>query len=189
MAKIISYAKEKAKVEGKKEKPIKKIEGKKEEIAEKETGILVWLHCPRCKIFQYSEVVAPYGRKHQCGEQVKEIEITLDITAEYTICRHNLQHIENLKNSLLHYSKKTKKIEITEEEKKIFLSVMKDFQANEIQMIEKLQAITKKKKLEAYEWKKENKKLLPVIKVHNSGILISEFRYRPEKRFQDYQNQ
>ena len=86
MAEIISFdqwkdAKAKQKIK-KENKPIK--------------GFLVWLHCPNCQIYEYTELRIPSGRIHQCGVLVEEVEVAIDICAEWTISIRNVKALEQL---------------------------------------------------------------------------------------------
>ena len=60
-------------------------------------GKLVWLRCPACKTLEYTEVVMAGGRTHNvCGRQVEEVELDIDVRAEYTIAEMNLERLEML---------------------------------------------------------------------------------------------
>ena len=64
-------------------------------------GKLVWLHCPVCDTLQYTEVVMGGGRAHNvCGTQVEEIELDIDVRAEYTIADLNLARLEMLADAV-----------------------------------------------------------------------------------------
>ena len=56
-------------------------------------GILVWLHCPKCDTKQYSELRLPQGRYYKCGTMVKEVEVPIDVRAEYTISQRNTEQL------------------------------------------------------------------------------------------------
>lgn len=65
--------------------------------AEALPGKLVWLHCPACDTLQYTELVMAGGRQHnECGNQVEEIELDIDVRAEYTIAEINLERLRML---------------------------------------------------------------------------------------------
>ena len=123
------------------QKTISQIETKKSNLqsTKPEMGILVWLYCPNCKTFQYTESQAPNGRKHKCGAEVMEIEVPLDLTAENTICLKNLSILEELQQQ----------IKEEKEEKganDILFRVLEHCKKEELSMIEKLQKAFKKKK-------------------------------------------
>ena len=64
-------------------------------------GKLVWLHCPACGTLQYTEVVMAGGRTHnECGNQVEEIELDIDVRAEYTIAEINLERLRMLSEAV-----------------------------------------------------------------------------------------
>jgi hypothetical protein len=60
-------------------------------------GKLVWMRCPTCGTVEYTEVVMTGGRTHNvCGTQVEEVELDIDVRAEYTIAGLNLERLELL---------------------------------------------------------------------------------------------
>ncbi|MGA1600061.1 MAG: hypothetical protein ACO4AU_13495 [bacterium] len=59
-------------------------------------GWLVWLSCPQCGTVEYTEVRLPEGRYHKCGTLVDEAEVPIDIRAEITISRRNLQLLQEV---------------------------------------------------------------------------------------------
>lgn len=60
-------------------------------------GKLVWLRCPSCGTLEYTDVVMAGGRTHNvCGTQVEEVELDIDVRAEYTIAGLNLERLEML---------------------------------------------------------------------------------------------
>jgi hypothetical protein len=140
----------------------------------KEMGLLVWLHCPSCKTLEYSEIISSEGRLHKCGKEVSEQEVAIDITAEYTICKRNLLHLEELEN---HLSKSSLK------QKKVFQKLVDNLKNNELEMIKKLQKITKKNPLVAYD-KKTAEALFSTAHANDMGLVISDFRFQPKARFQ-----
>ena len=153
MSKVISFAEEKRKIKRK---------------AKEEIATLVWLYCPSCQTIEYSELLAPAGRFHKCGTKVLEQEVKVDITAEFTICQKNISYLENLEKK---------------EQAKTFSQFIKKLKFIELQMIDKLKRITKQKEIFFYEWKKENQHLLPIAQINSLGLIISNFRFCPEKRF------
>ncbi len=59
-------------------------------------GWIIWLHCPKCKSLEYSEIEIPEGRIHKCGTLVEEEEVQIDVRAEYTISLRNSLRLEEL---------------------------------------------------------------------------------------------
>lgn len=58
-------------------------------------GTLTWLHCPTCKTTEYTEIQIPGGRIHKCGTMVDEVDVPIDIRAEYTISLRNMELLES----------------------------------------------------------------------------------------------
>ncbi|MBF0277521.1 MAG: hypothetical protein HQM13_07020 [SAR324 cluster bacterium] len=54
-------------------------------------GFIIWLHCPKCKSTEYTEVRMTGGRIHKCGTIVEEAEVAIDVRAEFTIVQRNLE--------------------------------------------------------------------------------------------------
>ena len=83
-AKVISLADRRAKKEDKaRNAPI--------------TGWITWLYCPKCKSLEYSELEMPNGRVHKtCGTLVEEVEVQIDVRAEYTISLRNSKRLDEL---------------------------------------------------------------------------------------------
>ncbi len=139
-------------------------------------GTLVWLFCPTCKSLEYTEVIAPFGRKHSCGTQVLEEEIRLDCRAEATITLRNLRLIsekleETSKNKLIKLASKGlhKALSLLQQGEEVYLS-----------------RLTKAagKNLTPYEGSDEElEKQLPIKATNPLGLWVSEFRFQPEKRF------
>lgn len=62
-------------------------------------GFIIWLYCPTCKTVEYTEMLIPGGRIHnKCGSIVEEVEVPIDVRAEYTVSCRNLDKLENLEN-------------------------------------------------------------------------------------------
>ena len=59
-------------------------------------GWIIWLHCPKCKSLEYSEIEMPDGRVHKCGTLVEEEEVQIDVRAEYTISLRNSLRLDEL---------------------------------------------------------------------------------------------
>ena len=137
---------------------------------------LVWLHCPTCNSLEYTEILAPNGRSHNCGTQVKEVEVELDARAEATITLHNLALIQE---KLAETSKsRLKKIAI-----KGLHKVMSQLQASEEMYLNRLEAAAGQR-LEPYEgsWEELAAKL-PIHETNALGFAVSLFRYEPMSRF------
>jgi len=150
----------------------------KEKSEETFPSVLVWLNCPRCKTIEYSEVVALHGRSHKCGVQVKEVEVNVDLRAELTITRFNLDLIEEL----LKQNKKNRLIKLISRNLDNALISLKK---SEETYVERL-LLAAKEPFEPYPGNiDELKNKLPIKETNNLGMLISEFRHAPEKRFQD----
>ena len=64
-------------------------------------GKLVWLRCAACNTLEYTEVVMAGGRTHNvCGNQVEEVELDIDVRAEFTIAHMNLERLEMLADAV-----------------------------------------------------------------------------------------
>ena len=139
-------------------------------------GIMVWLYCPTCKSLEYTEVRAPYGRKHSCGTQVLEEEVSLDFRAEATITLRNLKVIaekleETSKNKLVRLASKglQKALSLLQQGEEVYLSRLSKAAG---------------RNLEPYEGADEDlEKQLPIKATNPLGLWVSEFRFQPEKRF------
>ena len=60
-------------------------------------GWISWLHCPKCKTLEYSEVEMPDGRIHKkCGTLVEEEVVQIDVRAEFTISLRNSKRLDEL---------------------------------------------------------------------------------------------
>ena len=59
-------------------------------------GWLIWLHCPKCNTIEYTELRMPGGRVHKCGTLVEEVEIPIDVRAEFTIAQRNIDKLDEL---------------------------------------------------------------------------------------------
>jgi len=139
-------------------------------------GKMVWLHCPKCKTLEYTEIISPAGRTHKCGALVEEREVDLDLRAELTITELNLATIATLlkKNS----GKKLVKI-IT----KSFDNALTALKLSEETYRERLM-LAAGIKITPYPGRLEEiMGKLPVRTTNRLGLLISEFRFEPERRF------
>lgn len=139
-------------------------------------GKMVWLHCPKCHTLEYTEIVSPAGRMHNCGTLVEEQEVELDLRAELTITLTNLATIEKL----LEKNSGFKLIKIVSKSLDKALIALK---ASEETYRERL-TLAAGAKLEPYPGELEEiVDKLPVKETNRLGLLISEFRFEPEKRF------
>ena len=122
-------------------------------------GKLVWLHCPTCDTYQYTELALSGGRQHNvCGTVVEEVEIEIDVRAEITIAEFNLQRLEDLSRVL-------------ESEKKNFDEYRKRLQ------------LVAGKKVTGYALTEANLSRLPVATISPLGLLIPEALDNPKGRF------
>lgn len=87
------------------------------------SGFLIWLHCPSCKTTEYTELKIPGGRVHKCGTLVEEVEVPIDIRAEYTISQRNLKAIESKAKSRLNLKAKIIQAVETEYQQRLQLMV------------------------------------------------------------------
>ena len=134
---------------------------------------MVWLHCPKCNTTEYTEIVAPQGRSHFCGTQVEEVEVGLDIRAELTIARHNIALIDR---SLL----EGRKAGLGKLFAKLLEKPLIALRKSEETYLERLGGCD----IPSYPGDmKDIRERLPVRETNRFGLLISEFRYRPEDRF------
>ena len=148
----------------------------KEEAEKPYPGVLVWLHCSSCKSVEYTEIVAPHGRTHMCGSIVKEVEVSLDLRAEYTITLLNLRKI----NELLEKNKESKLRKLISKSLDNALIALK--QSEETYM-SKLH-VAAGSQIPPYPGDLEKlRDSLPIKDTNKLGLLISDFRFKPEKRF------
>jgi|APSaa5957512622_1039677.scaffolds.fasta_scaffold75419_2 hypothetical protein len=150
----------------------------KEKSEEAIPGVLVWLSCPECSTVEYTEIAAPYGRSHKCGAQVKEIQVNVDLRAEYTITRLNLELIDDL----LGQNKKNRLIKLVS---RTLDNALVSLKKSEETYIERL-LLAAKGPLESYPGSIDDLKTkLPIKEINKLGMLISDFRHEPEKRFNE----
>ncbi len=136
-------------------------------------GRMVWLHCPKCKVVEYTEIVAPHGRKHLCGTDVEEDVVELDIRAEATIARYNIERIDRLVRGKGGFIRG-----------KLFAKTMNKAFAAIRKSEETYLEILGADGIPSYPGDIEDlKEKLPIKSVNRLGLLISEFRYKPEDRF------
>ncbi len=146
---------------------------KKEQAEKKYPGTMVWLHCPKCKTIEFTEIIAPHGRTHLCGTLVEEVEVELDKRAELTITQYNLGKIDQLieENS----GSKLRKLIA-----KSFDKTLTALRYSEQTYMDRLGASNIPPYPDDIE---ELKEKLPIKEINKLGLLISEFRYKPESRF------
>ncbi len=149
---------------------------KKEEAEKPYLGTLVWLYCPSCETFEYTEIVAPHGRTHKCGTIVEEIEVSLDLRAEYTLTQFNLEKV----NELLHKNKESKLRKLISKSLDNALIALKQSEENYISRLHLAAGC----QIPTYPGNLNDlKNQLPIKEINKLGLLISEFRFEPEKRF------
>ncbi|MCP4753187.1 MAG: hypothetical protein GY866_20040 [Proteobacteria bacterium] len=145
-------------------------------------GILVWLHCPGCNTFEYSEILAPNGRTHKCGSLVEEVEVDVDLRAELTIARLNLEKI----NTLLDQNKEFRLIKLVSKSLDNALVALKKSEEVYLERV----LVAGKRQIVPYPGDiDELRDKLSVKEINKLGLLISEFRFEPEKRFTRGKNQ
>ncbi len=152
-------------------------EKKNKEKAEKPyPGVLVWLHCPKCKTLEYTEIVAPQGRTHKCNSMIEEVEVQIDLRAEYTITQFNLRRI----NELLEQNRESRLRKLISKSLDNALIALKQ---SEETYIERLHLAAG---CQIPPYPGEVAKLmdkLPIKEINKLGLIVSEFRHEPEKRF------
>jgi hypothetical protein len=150
---------------------------KQKENAEKPyPGVLVWLYCPSCNSIEYTEIVAPHGRTHKCGSLIKEIEISLDLRAEYTITQFNINQI----NSLLGKNKESRLRKLISRSLDGALIALKDSEETYISRLHQAAGC----QIPVYPGTiEELGPKLPIKEKNKLGMYVSEFRFEPEKRF------
>lgn len=148
----------------------------KEENEKPYPGTLVWLYCPSCETIEYTEIVAPHGRSHKCGTVVQEIEVTLDLRAEFTITQFNLKRIEGL----LEKNKESRLKKLISKSLDNALLALKQSEETYVSRLHLAAGC----QIPPYPGDIESlKDRLPIAETNKLGLLISEFRFEPEKRF------
>ncbi|MBU2512977.1 hypothetical protein KJ966_16685 [bacterium] len=148
----------------------------KEEAEKPYLGTLVWLYCRVCETIEYTEVVAPHGRTHKCGTIVEEVEVPLDLRAEYTLTQFNLEKI----NGLLHKNKESRLRKLISKSLDNALMALKQSEENYISRLHLAAGC----QIPVYPGSlKDLEKQLPIKEINKLGMLISDFRFEPEKRF------
>lgn len=122
-------------------------------------GRLIWLHCPNCDTLEYTEMAMSGGRVHNvCGTHVVEAEVELDLRAEHTITRINLERLKILENLLADQSRKFEE----------YLNRL---------------SLAAGKSLEEYPFSEEMLEKLPIAEVDAFGLLISRFFHQVKGLF------
>lgn len=122
-------------------------------------GRLIWLHCPTCNTMEYTEMAMSGGRVHNtCGTQVQEAEVELDLRAEHTLSRINLERLGILENLLAE-------------------------QRGKYEEYQHRLSLAAGKKLEEYPLTEEMLEKLPIAEVDAFGLLISRFFHQVEAHF------
>jgi len=140
-------------------------------------GFVVWLHCPTCQTTEYTEVQMSGGRTHKCGTRVEEVEVAIDVRAEYTISQWNLTLLEE--NNSSNTRKKSKLVNkllgITE-------PLIQQIKNNVLEYQRRLQLMTSEK-LTPYsdDWSPE-KNGIHVTAVQPLGIMLTSAR-QADKHF------
>ncbi len=139
-------------------------------------GKMVWLHCPKCETFEYTEIISPNGRIHKCGTLIEEKEVELDLRAEITITEHNLTVIDKLlkKNSGF---KLVKIISKTLDRALIALKASETAYRERLLLAAGIIITPYPDDIESL------KNKLPIKDTNQLGLIISEFRFEPERRF------
>lgn len=148
----------------------------KEEAEKPYPGTLVWLHCPTCDTIEYTEIVAPHGRTHKCGTIVEEVEVSLDLRAEYTLTQFNLEKI----GELLHKNKESRLRKLITKSLDNALIALKQSEENYVSRLHLAAGC----QIPVYPGSlKDLEEYLPIKETNKLGLLVSEFRFEPEKRF------
>ena len=139
--------------------------------------MLVWLHCPACETVEYTEIIAPHGRTHKCGAIVEELDISLDLRAEYTITQFNLKRIDKL----LSKNKDSKLRKLISKSLDNALITLKQSEETYISRLH----LAAGSQIPVYPGDIDSlKDQLPILETNRLGLLVSEFRFEPEKRFE-----
>ncbi|MGK5094810.1 hypothetical protein WDW89_22720 [Deltaproteobacteria bacterium TL4] len=162
MGTVISFA------ERRQERDVKK----KEETLR---GYITWLHCPTCKTLEYTELYMAGGRIHKCGTMVEEKGVEIDVRAEYTICRRNLDTL----SSFLEKSDKLKKKNSVKIVNKLFgsaIQIIRQMEVSEKEYMKRLELIASTS-IETYpdQWTPQDHNL-EVKKIEPFGVLLTPAR-------------
>ncbi len=143
-------------------------------------GFLIWLHCPSCQTTEYTEVRLSSGRIHKCGTLVEEVEVPIDIRAEYTISQKNLSILEKGIEENSNLKSKFRKLF---GENKLLREQLK---RNEMEYQHRLALMTSEKLVPYPEDWDAKKHGVEFVIVQPSGIMITAARqadkYFPQKK-------
>jgi len=132
-------------------------------------GWIIWLHCPKCKSLEYSEIEMPDGRVHKCGTLVEEEEVQIDVRAEYTISLRNSLRLDEL-------FKQTKIPGFLKPLAKKGIGMLENLQAAEEEYRKRLKNITGGS-VDAYSNDWDEKSLgMELITLEPLGIILTEAR-------------
>lgn len=127
-------------------------------------GRLIWLHCPACDTLEYTEMAMSGGRVHNvCGTHVVEAEVELDLRAEQTITRINLERLKILEKLLAEQSRKFEE----------YLNRL---------------SLAAGEPLEEYPFSEKMLEKLPIAEVDPFGLLVSRFFHDVEGFFSPREN-
>jgi hypothetical protein len=122
-------------------------------------GRLIWLYCRACRTLEYTEQELPGGRVHNvCGTHVHEAAVELDLRAEATVARTNLERLELLQSVL-------------------------DAQRRRFEEYLRRVNLAAGRPLEPYEQGQGAAATLPVAGVDALGLLVSRFFDDPARHF------
>ncbi len=122
-------------------------------------GKLVWLHCPACGTYQYTEVVMSGGRVHNvCGNTVEEVTVDIDVRAEFTVAQINLERLTTLATMLEHEQQR-------------------------YQEYQHRLGLVAGHRVEPYPVTEEVLKTLPIVEIGPLGLLESEAMHNPAQCF------
>jgi hypothetical protein len=122
-------------------------------------GRLIWLYCPSCRTLEYTELELGGGRVHNlCGTQVHEAAVELDLRAEATIAKVNLERLAILEQLLAGQRERYE------------------------EYLRRL-ALAAGRPLEPYPAGPESAAGLPVADVDAFGLLVSRFFHDPAGHF------
>ena len=151
----------------------------KKEVADKSApipGVIVWLHCPACQSTEYTELQMPGDRIHKCGTLVEQVEVAIDVRAEYTISLRNLVILEKvsekisvIKNTLIRKLLRNGQL-------------LEKIKANEREFQHRLELIAKEKVTPYSDEWDPIVNGIEIVKVKSTAILITKAR-QAERHF------
>ena len=134
-------------------------DGTRQEDTSPLAGQLIWLHCPTCGTYQYTEMAMEGGRQHNaCGTMVEEVTVDIDVRAEVTLADFNLQRLNDLAGFL-----EAEREKFEEYRKRLYLVAGRNVQG--------------------YPLTEETLKKLPVAEINPLGLLVPKALAHPETRF------